>query len=98
MIEKGDHGSAHMTYLGSHVNKSRTKIRITAVQRPCITRDGCRRRRIRSSIGRPGLGDAARFQHRFGVLTETFSQSLLPGMADPVVPVTAGTEAVSIPK
>jgi hypothetical protein len=55
---------------------SRIKIRITAVQRPCVTRDGCRRRRIRSSLGRPGLGDAARFQHRFGVLTDTFSHIL----------------------
>ena len=77
MIEKRDeHGSAIMTYLGSHVSKSRIKISITAVKRPCVTRDGCRRRRIRSSLGRPGLGDAARFQHRFGVLSETFSHSV----------------------
>ncbi len=66
-----------MTYLGSHVSKSRIKIHIIAVQRPCVTHDGCRRRRIRSSLSRPGLGDAARFQHRFGVLSETFSHNVV---------------------
>ncbi len=61
------------THLGSKIGRDTNYGRAAA----CKTHGRFRRCRIRSSLGRPGLGDAARFQHRFGVLAGISHQSAL---------------------
>ena len=53
---------------------------------PCHIRDvegRCRRRRDRPSLSRPGLGDVARFQHRFGVRSDASNHPGLFKFAGP---------------
>ncbi len=64
--------------LGHTWTSHRPKIWITAVQWPCNIGDvgwRCLGRRILPSLGRPGLGDAARFQHWFGILKSASTQA-----------------------